>query len=333
MMYAVTSLSSVGCTFLDWSIHFLSNQNHFFNVDKGLISLTHNPLTEKNAHAHEKNQPANQAKTEEFIDVLKKQSNTLPLTSIYPVSSAGSLEYTSWDNVEEYLIDEFNKCLLTCKKEGLTTILVGSPTNNIYNNRIREIPRWFKQTSATEEIFRDLQFKYFFDAQQKESAWSGLDNTWNKREFIALNWRPLSHPFEKFDLYGRTMNNVDFYIDPNDLWFNGEVILKQVLNLLSLKLDEARLAKWLPIYHEWQKIHIKSLRLDWNLDHIINCIIKGLYFDLTSLDLSIMDEATILHVLIYKHNLNIKGYGVDKFIDTKQLHELLEENIHDIKSI
>jgi hypothetical protein len=28
-------------------------------------------------------------------------------------------------------------------------------------NNIREIPKWFKQTSATEEIFRDLQFDYF----------------------------------------------------------------------------------------------------------------------------------------------------------------------------
>ena len=327
MIYAVTSISSVGCTFLDWSIHFLSNQNYFYNIDKGVIPLTHNPLTKQNAHAHEKNHPEVR-ETQEFIDILKREATSLPLLSIYPVMSAGSLDYALCDDVEKYLFDEFGKCLTICKKEGLKTILVGQPTNNIYFNSIREIPRFFETKVTTEEAFRELQFDYFFDTRQKESAWSGLDTVWDKREFIALNWRPLACPCEKFNLYDGKMDNVDFYIDPYDLWFNGEATLKQVLNLLSLDLDESRLLKWLPVYYEWQKIHIKSLRLSWNLDHIVNCIVQGLYFDLSSFDLSLMDEATILHVLIYKHNLNIKGYGVEKFMDTKQLHALLETNIH-----
>ena len=50
-----TSNRSVGCTFLDWSIHFLSGQNKFFNVDqRAWIDLAKNPLDTLNAHGHKK---------------------------------------------------------------------------------------------------------------------------------------------------------------------------------------------------------------------------------------------------------------------------------------
>ena len=50
--------------------------------------------------------------------------------------------------------------------------------------------------------------------------------------------------------------------------------------------------------------------------------------DLTRLKLDIIQEAFIQHELIYKHNLNLKTWQLEKFTNTQQLHNLLETNTH-----
>ena len=50
--------------------------------------------------------------------------------------------------------------------------------------------------------------------------------------------------------------------------------------------------------------------------------------DLTRFDLDVIQEAFIQRELIYKHNLNLKTFQLEKFINTQQLHNLLEPNIH-----
>jgi len=53
--------------------------------------------------------------------------------------------------------------------------------------------------------------------------------------------------------------------------------------------------------------------------------------DLSRFELNLNQEASIQHVLIYKYDLNLKTWGLEKFPNnTKKLHELLEPNIHKI---
>ena len=61
---------------------------------------------------------------------------------------------------------------------------------------------------------------------------------------------------------------------------------------------------------------------------IIESILKNNYIDLTKFNLDIVQEATIQHELLYKHNLNLKTWQLEKFMDSKQLHSLLEPNIY-----
>ena len=72
---------SVGCTFLDWSIHFLSGQTDFFNHKQGWIPLSQNPLTKINAHGHLKNHTSGLSRTQDVIRILQTQNK---LTSFYP---------------------------------------------------------------------------------------------------------------------------------------------------------------------------------------------------------------------------------------------------------
>ena len=52
--------------------------------------------------------------------------------------------------------------------------------------------------------------------------------------------------------------------------------------------------------------------------------------DLESFELDIMQEAAIQRELIYKYNLNFKTWQLEKFQSTRQLHALLEPNIHSL---
>jgi len=56
-IYCVSSALSMGCTFLDWSLLYLSGQQQFFNVKEfSFVAVNDNPLlldnSTPNAHGH-----------------------------------------------------------------------------------------------------------------------------------------------------------------------------------------------------------------------------------------------------------------------------------------
>ena len=78
----ITSTSSLGATFVDWSIHYLSGKDKYFStVDQQWVPLTFDPLIQSNAHKHKKNHPSGWQDTKISIETLKKQSE---FVSFYP---------------------------------------------------------------------------------------------------------------------------------------------------------------------------------------------------------------------------------------------------------
>ena len=159
------------------------------------------------------------------------------------------------------------------------------------------------------------------------------DSLWNRREFIALNLRP-------WDI--STLNlekNIDFslphlYLDGQELWYNGESTLIKVMQYLNISIDSNRLASWLPIYKSWQTIQLNLLKFYWNFDHICDSIVHGYDYDLSEYNLDLWKEASIQHAMIYKYGLNFKTWHLEKFPNnTKELHTLLEDNLHPIEDI
>ena len=75
--FCLFSNDSVGCTFIDWSIYWLSGQVDFYCRDHW-IQLVKNPLTQNNAHKHLKNHPSGFAETLEYIDNFTSEMDDLP---------------------------------------------------------------------------------------------------------------------------------------------------------------------------------------------------------------------------------------------------------------
>jgi len=177
-----------------------------------------------------------------------------------------------------------------------------------------------------DEIYDDF-VEYFF--KESKLAWQqeNLNNIWDQREFIALNFNFFKHD--------TILNYIDnsiprYHLNPMDLWTSFDQTVKDLFDYLELLIDSSRYQPWLVIYNQWKIIHHNRIMFTWYFNTIIDCILNNVDLDLKRFELDIVQQAAIQHFLIYNHNLNFKTWQLSEFTNAKQLHNLLEPNIHDL---
>jgi hypothetical protein len=329
-----TSNYSVGCTFLDWSIHFLSGQDKFFSVDKNTwIDLINNPLNILNAHGHQKNHPSGFDSTKKFVEILLQQNS---LTSYYPFPlyldvAAQRLEIDShsptpeeWKPIYDYRNNDFNQLLKFSDQQHAKIIFIWLDEQlPMYRKMIRAKERMLFSPDtpmSSDDMRNEIDLLFFKDSAK---TWSqlGLNNVWDIRERLALS-QPIedTHPF-KIDF-----SFEHYWLDSQSWWYNGKQEIKSIMNWVELPIDNDRYNQWVPIYEDWQQIQMNSLRFQYNYKHIVDCVVNNWSYNI---DLTFDQEVVIQHLLIYQHNLNLKTWQLKKFPgNTKDLHLLLEPNIH-----
>lgn len=336
-IFAVSSYQSVGCTFLDWSIHYLSGQQQFYNVRQQWIPLSDNPVTPINAHGHLKNHPRGLENTKQHIEILSSINGTC---SIYPVgmSYIDAAEALGISLNASTSSEDFKK-IVSMTKNNFVEILEYICQRNIdliYVNLVPEAALYCIESRSTESTVLKNPGKdtfYSKNDQQKEfeelffkksiDIWSDLKLTdiWDRREHLALCTRPLTVDVSSGQLSSRHLR-----IDSRLWWTVGEKVITQVLDYLNMPMDESRLSHWRSVYQEWQKPQLKSLDFVFNCQHIVDSIVNNWYYNI---DLTFEQEVVVQHCLIYQHNLNLKTWQLSKFPNnTQDLHKLLEPNIH-----
>lgn len=170
----------------------------------------------------------------------------------------------------------------------------------------------------------DYLLEYFKDSM---SAWDNVKDTpWDRREFIALNHRPFNNKAIKNIV---DIKHPHFFIDTAELYTDFANVVPRLFEFIGDPICEERLEQWGKIY-ELQKNNLRDcINWDQNFQKIVDSIVTGKDMDLSKFKLDMMRESTILHELLYKHNLNLKAYGLDKLpTNTKEIHDLLEPNFH-----
>jgi len=335
-IYCVTSMFDIGCTFLDWSILYLSGQNYYYHVNQRCkLQLPDNPLTAVNAHEYQKNHPHNVDVVAKAINELLKQ-DSCSITSLYPgpprlydicnqlnvkADDASSdskllkkildLQYQGYQETIDLFFDQNLPVIYVALDPACVMFLI--------TPRGQDRFAWKNQKLTNPSELQYESYELFFGHPD-----SSAHNIWDQREIIALNIRP-------FDLsHTNNVNgfkNKHMWIDSRSLWTSGQKLLPQVLDYLELSLDRNRFEQWKLVYAQWQENLNDNLIFMESLDHIVNAIVNNWYYQLP--DLSLYQEAVIQHCLIYQHNLNIKNWQLSKFPNnTQQLHKLLEPNIH-----
>ncbi len=363
-IFCVISNGSLGGTFLDWSIHWLSGEDEFYNIISGWGKLTDNPLTPINAHGHQRNCMSGYSETVLAIDGVNQK--TASKNDIYVVgmelnNDVKGLKSIQTDNtlsiyvnvismdriskilgipkdkasdclseINEYAAEDFKKLWEYCDLNQISMIYLKLSHPVMYNTEIRSLERllFSNDIHNTVDDARHEFLNLFFDDSDK---WIS-SSTWDKREWVALNIRPFSQHQNDIAV---DFSKPHLYIDTQDWWFNGEEVIKKIMNYLDITIDPERLSSWIPIYQQWQKIQSKVLRFAWNVDHICDAIVNNHYYDISDYNLDLWHEAIIQHCLLYKYNLNLKSWQLEKFpANTQDLHTLLESNtLHNLDNI
>jgi hypothetical protein len=340
MIVCSTSSEAVGCTFLDWTINFVTGQSRFYNINnRQWIPLSQNPVTDINAHGHNKNHPSGIAKTKQALDQLR----LLPshdLYSIYPHplhldTSAEDLgiavskidQEHNQSRISQYRTQDYNQLLSHVADHARVIFVSGSKDLNLYHRVIRSTGRMLltpKPARSTAEMHDEMD-NAFYSGSIEYWKRLGLTDIWDIRERRALQ-RNLIYFNHGLGELKTDLSFDHYWIDCRNWWFNGDDAIQDIIQWLGLQIDTKRYQQWITIYHAWQKMQAKHLKFQFNSQHIVDSIVNNWSY---SIDLSFDEEVVIQHCLIYQHNLNFKTWQLEKFPnDTQQLHMLLEPNIH-----
>lgn len=318
---------SKGGTFLSWSLHFLAGHDeYYYATGNRWLSLPHNPVGSKNAHGFAPNQPTSYDRFCVVSDRLLNQpaKNFHTLYFHHFVERPWSKEFADTKKAIEKSMSISHKLI----------VLFNNPKNLLYEKSFRSRASAPSLIDANKILYTDSELfddyvQYFFaDSLEK---WNALDLTeiWDRREFLALNYRHQTMSIAPLI----DLSTKHFGIDCLQ-WFNtGDTMIFDLFDFLEIKIDQNRLAMWIPVYQHWRKLHYQSLNFLWYFDTIVNYIVSGHDMDLSRFDLDIYQEAIIQHELIYTHNLNLKTFQLEKFTNTLQLHKLLEPNTHQLTNL
>jgi hypothetical protein len=315
-MIAIFTDPAIGGTFLEWSIYYLAGHSHYYSIyKKTQIPVTSNPLTSINAHNFSPNIIANIEIAKQIIpDIINQPHNIQTLYFHYFSESA--------PYIKQLLPVISKSIILTVSPEHalyrchFKTRVGSDPSPSLFGNDI----------ILTDDQDRFDDFISFFFKQSK-ITWDqqNLKDTWDIREFLALNFRPFDTVkiTEKIDL-----NTDHYHLNALELWDRFDDSVADLFHYLELDINVENFKRWTKVYQQWKKIHKDRILFTWYFDIIIDYVIKGHSLNLKRFNLDICQEAAIQHALIYQHNLNLKTWQLEKFTNTRQLHELLEPNSH-----
>jgi hypothetical protein len=323
-MINILTDSASGGTFLTWTMHYLAGHKQYYLSERNRwTTLTPNPLVAlKNAHAFVPNQPNRifNCNVQQFQKIVKDlestDTDTFHTLYFHPFTNSSTaqaaLEYINTGKKKLIVVDTSDTPLYHCS----------------YRKRFVTFTDSGKILSDYKDIQEHFIKKYFSESKDE---WDKLNLTelWDIREFLALNCRPflVDHVYKSVD---KTRDHL--VIKGSELWTSLAFILDELFDHCEIGIDQQRLSTWQEIYNTWKKNHHQKLMFSIYFETIVDSILNNYSMDLSRFYLDIEQEAAIQHVLIYRHNLNLKTWQLEKFINTKQLHNLLEPNIHKLSS-
>jgi len=328
-MILVLTDPGVGGTFLTWSLHYLAGHKNYFQIKtNSWINIPDDPIDNINAHAFLANHPVKIDQVQDMLTSLKN-NQTSDFHTMYFHNLVEDIR-SSNSHLNPGARHQPSAELISSIVPEFKKIIVLSGSHPLYqcSARFRVLARkwndYNKRNLSNEEQLLDY-IDHFFTDSYKIWQEQDLNCVWDRREFLALNMRPFST---------KTISvNVDLTIphynfNAFELYTIFDQKIDQLFDFLEISVDDTRRSHWNEIYSKWKKIHANRLSFTMYFDTIIDYIINGNTMDLVRFDLDLVQEAAIQHYLIYKHNLNLKTWQLEKFTSTTQLHNLLEPNTH-----
>ena len=323
---ALTSGRPAGCTFLDWSLHWLAGHRWHWNfVLRDWVPVPQDPLFDQNAHAHQKNHPAGCQQLESMLGNYAATDRSDFATVYYNFQdlphwleslniSQSRLSRDHWHNIRQNQLQQLkDMSKICCANNVMQIVVTETPGTEPYFLHARVIADWMP--SNIEPDISEYQ------------TWFGVDanmSRWDLREQIALDIRPFE-PTCFRDYIAPQCPHIA--IANLDLWINGLDTIPKLMQKLDIALDKSRWQHWCEVYARWQKMQMPYVYFAQEVTNIVQDIVAGSSRVLPKFTL--LQEATLQHCLIYLHDINLRNWQLDHFpTNTRELHFLLEPNRH-----
>lgn len=331
--------NNAGGHFIDWSILFVSGQEHYVTPNGSIIPLIINPDTRnnRNLHAHETTMAAGFDHLKQIIKII--QDSKVAVANIYCTRAMHNhvlakiygadcrMDSSTFEQREHAnsIIEQDNQAMLEwIQQQQLPLIFVdylpADIKSIVYNDRFPAFNN--KEMGTVDTLWSTINQTFFTQAEQSFS-----NEIWDQREKYALTLQPVQYEAGLYELINQQVPHL--YYNTDAIWNDMPDCLVEMCNFLNLTIDPVRFELWHEQYRHWREKHDIGFARDF--DRIIDSIVNNRWMSLTRYRLDFFKEVLIQQALIQKHNLNLKTWQLTRFPDnTQDLHKLLEDNIHTV---
>ena len=314
MIFSVTcDQFNLGATFLIWSTHYLSGNDKYHSIEKNkILQIPNNPLSGGTAHKFIANEITSIKDCHHYLDTQHNTPGHINHIKYYPVVETLREYHSLNKDFQLSMIDRKIPIInMSCKNlQHLIGFLRSDYEQDKWQNDFEIVKKHCKHYWP--DILDDAEIY-----PDNLTTFHGI------REAIAFRLRPYDfwehHKTHNFT--DRILTN-DFY----DLLTNGYKVIKSTMSYLNLQIIDARLEDWSRTQKKWSAELMPYMDFCNDIEHIIDNIVANKKIDLGRYRMDVLKEAVLLHLLIYKHNLNLT-ISIDKLPnDTQEIYKLLGKN-------
>jgi hypothetical protein len=331
---------NTGGHFIIWSLYFLSGQAQHLVGDNQIIDCVVDPdTTAKNFHQQKVLMSCGFEDTKEKYSKAVNFNSELPVVFFYiKVMSTNEVlkKMFAITIVEanaaqqqlaiDYIFEDTKKLVAWVQQHDFPLVQVEYNLNDLLNITYNDRYPSGLDGASTGSINTTWEI-------YKKTFFAGIDDkfnntTWDNREKLALifyNYTP--HGLLYSSAINKKLPHLLYTTD--DVWNDLFSVVNEILHFIDISISSTRISQWQLIYNDWRLKHDQYFSR--HFDRIINAIVHNEYLSLERFNLDFYKEVIIQNALLYKHNLNLKNWQLEKFpANTQDLHKLLEPNIHQL---
>ena len=313
MIIAVTGITNIGQTFMDWSIHFLAGADKYWRADTKSDffarwrPLSHDPLNSESAHGHKKGSPGWHEKEWEkeyryYIKLAREQEYEHPIT-IYPhISPRVGLD----------MMPEIKRSVEVLKEEGVRII---------YLNQTNFFPIFMERCRQPYEFDPKMDIKLLLNRQSLPS-----DREIRKE----LSYKIYKMKIDILNDYAQLAKSVEGIADliiTDKAWHSNPAdTVKMVFDKLGLDIDQSRWSQWEMISKKWQGIQ-KELYDFHNikLPAVAKAIVEGTDAEWPNKWMDMVQESLIMYWIMKNHKKRLILPDDNFPYDSKFLHKYITD--------
>lgn len=321
MIVAFASFNSLGATFMDWSLHWLSGKEKFWNYKKNWIDLVDNPLTNVHAHLHLKNHLGADDEINNFIFLANQIQNLDKgtLLSLYP-SVGGELDKNKLYPAE--VLKNYDEKVKKLYK-------------TLYENKIKIF--FIKQTKIypffTERKDKSVDYKNDLIKNTIEKLWIKKDNVKFKtlkkfREYSHFLIPKIITKTEETSpiLYEEIKPFCSLTFTDDEWFFKSFETMQKIFSNLKINMVQTRIPHWNEIRKKWLDILKQNMINFYERDShlIVDAIYQNNRIDLTKFNLDLFKQIFLMYLLFEKYKCRLVLPSDDFPLDTQTLHQFLK---------